>query len=87
MQRVPISGGAITTLAIGYEFSGMALDACRGYWVDISVDTVNWVSLAGGAMSTVASPESILVGPVVDDNAIYWASASGDILRVSKPSP
>jgi hypothetical protein len=79
----PLSGGAATTLATGFQFSGMAADATNLYWLDTSAQAVQSVSLAGGAVQVLVN-EAVAIGPVLDSLAVYWATTDGRIRRIVK---
>jgi hypothetical protein len=85
LSRVPINGGTATVLATGYQFGGVAIDATHAYWSDVNLGTVNAVPLAGGTPAVLASFTAVIVGPVVDDDSVYWITAQGVINRVAKP--
>jgi hypothetical protein len=79
----PLSGGSATTLATGFQFSGMAADAANLYWLDISAHALQSVSLAGGPVRVLVS-EAVAIGPVLDSLAVYWATTDGRIRRIIK---
>ncbi|MGH7437847.1 MAG: hypothetical protein ACRENE_19385, partial [Polyangiaceae bacterium] len=85
LWRAPIDGGTATVLATGYEFGGVAIDATHAYWSDVSLGTVNAVPLAGGTPTVLATYVSVVAGPVVDDDSVYWITIEGVINRVAKP--
>jgi hypothetical protein len=87
LNRVPIAGGPTTVLATGYDFGGLAIDATHVYWSDVYLNTVNVIPIAGGTPTVLVNGVSVAVGPVVDDNSVYWITTQGVINRVAKARP
>jgi hypothetical protein len=95
IKRVPIAGGAVTTLATDFAVSGIAVDGEDLYWIDPYV-SVNWVPLPGASTSMapshrVAADDGAYLGPILDSSYVYWVSAttqasvSSEIKRARKP--
>ena len=92
VMKVPLAGGAPTTLASGQYFpSGVAVDGTSVYWADLGSwssyggpydGSIVKVSLAGGQPTTLASgqsPENV----VVDTASAYWTNiGDGTVMKV-----
>jgi hypothetical protein len=87
LNRVPIAGGNTTVLATGYDFGGVAVDATHVYWSDVYLNTVDVMSIAGGTPTVLANGASVVAGPILDDNSVYWVTTQGAIERVAKALP
>jgi hypothetical protein len=87
IMRVPIAGGAATTVVTDYNVEGVAVDAQNIYWID-PYDSVKWAPLesdGGAAVAHVLAIDGgVFIGPVLTDGAVYWASAS-QINVIAKP--
>jgi sugar lactone lactonase YvrE len=80
--KVPISGGAPTTLASMLDVAAFtALDGTSFYWTDSLGGTVMKIALSGGTPTTLASGQSP-IGIAVDSASVYWANGSGTVMKV-----
>nr|MBK7068859.1 DUF5050 domain-containing protein [Deltaproteobacteria bacterium] len=89
VSRVPLAGGAATTIATGGSYSwATAIDAQYIYWANAGNNTVMRMPLAGGTPTVAATvPGGNAEGVGVDDRYIYWADYNnGRIGRTAKPS-
>jgi hypothetical protein len=86
--KVPIAGGAPTTLASGQFCPGgqIAVDATAVYWV--TDGSVMAVPLAGGTPITLASGQNANGGLAIDATSVYWtvgtADGDGAVLKAPK---
>jgi hypothetical protein len=87
IMRVPIAGGAATTVVTDYNVGGIAVDGKNVYWID-PYDSVKWAPLGiddGAAVANVLATDSTAyVGPVLTDGAVYWVS-DNQIKFIAKP--
>jgi hypothetical protein len=84
--RVPLSGGATTTLASGGTPRGIAVNATSVYSADYGTGNgdgaVMKLPVVGGAPTTLASGQSSTQGIVVDPTSVYWTNgASGTVMK------
>jgi hypothetical protein len=86
VARVPLAGGATTTLATidgGSPFD-IAVTANGVYWTDESLLTVERCPLDGGSIATLYSGADVFLAPqgiAVTDAGIYWSTNDGHVLR------
>lgn len=82
IKRVPVSGGAATTIGSGLPYS-MVLVGSRLYFSDNGA-SIRWIPIGGGSATTVASGSSI--GALASDGtAVYWMeyTTSGNPKKVA----
>jgi hypothetical protein len=89
LMTVPVDGGTPTTVAVvstSAELSvNLAVDATSAYWMAVGGDAIIKVSLAGGAITTLASgqcPSAI----AIDATSVYWTARcaiSGSVMKVA----
>jgi hypothetical protein len=84
IYSVPIGGGTVSTVATGYTIASVASDGTNLYWLDTHAQTLSTVGVRGGSPTVLAANEPGALGPVVDDRAVYWVNADGQIRRMSK---
>jgi len=72
VAQVPRVGGAMTVLAHD-SAGGIAVDAKYVYWSDDS--SVSRVPIGGGPICVIASNQSQIVGPALDESSVYWATS------------
>jgi len=96
VYRVSVRGGMSTSLAVGYDFRGLAIDRTRAYWLDVYAGQVQSTRLDGGPVDILANGEvlekqgslsAVRAGPALDDDAVYWLTQTGDLKRLAKPTP
>jgi hypothetical protein len=76
--KIPLDGGAPTTLAMGSDASVpnyVAVDADHLYWTDFWESSVKRVPVAGGLVTAVISGEAAPAGIALDATNVYWARA------------
>lgn len=87
VMRVPIAGGAATTVATDSDVAGVAVDSKYAYWVNPE-DSVKYAAIGTEASPnvahTLAKDSSASGGPVVDGTYVYWASGNA-VERACKP--
>lgn len=77
------------TLVSGGVPQGIAADGANVYWTDSQSQTVNEVSLAGGAPTTLAARQVAPVAIAVDDTSVYWTTfaegtGQGSVMKIAK---
>ena len=90
VNEVPISGGAVTTLASGQNNpSSLAVDGTNVYWVTGSwgsyagLGTVNAVPVGGGTVTTLATGQNDPTSVATDGTNVYWVDQwSGGVRQV-----
>jgi len=97
VYRVSVRGGTSASLAVGYDFRGLAIDRTRAYWLDVYAGQVQSTPLDGGPVDVLSSGEvlvgaqgslsAVRSGPALDDDAVYWLTQTGDLKRLAKPTP
>ncbi len=79
VKKVPLDGGAITTLASGLSSPvSLAIDGGNVYWTD-RTGFVNKVGIAGGTVTTLYDGTSHGAAPngiAVDAQSVYWGEAT-----------
>jgi hypothetical protein len=76
MNKVPKSGGAITTLGSpGYSVA-TAVDASNVYWTDSIDNAIQRVPIAGGTVTSLVTMLIEPIGIAVDASNVYWAGFS-----------
>jgi hypothetical protein len=82
VMKVPIGGGAPTTLAASSgNAPDIAIDSTSAYWVNESTFLMK-VPLAGGAAVTLATGYSLaLEGVAVDSTDVYWSDGTGALVK------
>jgi hypothetical protein len=92
LERVPLSGGATTTLASADGTTyGIAVDARNVYWAVGGTAAANYrdgaimsVPLAGGTPMPLATGQSIPLGVATDGMNVYWVdSLDGTVRKVA----
>jgi hypothetical protein len=86
LLRMPLAGGAPTTLATGQANIGaIAVDAANVYWAntgkaenDYADGAISKLPLSGGTPVTLASAQSWPAALAVDATNLYWANAGAD---------
>jgi hypothetical protein len=77
VQKVPLAGGTVTTLASGIVSASMALSPSGIYFSTFTgvanQDTVQRVPLAGGTPQVIASGLTEVGGIAVDGTSVYWS--------------
>jgi hypothetical protein len=84
IAKVPIGGGATTTLASGQHYpDALAVDATSIYWVNAGTKanaytdgTVMKMPLGGGPTTVLASGQYDPKSIAVDDTSVYWTNYS-----------
>jgi hypothetical protein len=90
IDRIPVSGGSVTTLAHGVATTCIAVDETSVYWIDEAAKALMTVAKAGGTPTTLAtSITTYRANIVVDDASVYWTAGLGDkpitsVMKVSK---
>jgi hypothetical protein len=90
VNRVPKGGGAVATLAPGYDSHELALDGSYVYWTEWTVvgdDAIRRVAKIGGGVETILSGGSLAnpMGIAVDESYVYWTEEDGGkVRRVAK---
>jgi hypothetical protein len=85
VAKVPIGGGAVTTLVqgMGQQPMGLAIDATNLYWVDDGAGTVMANPLAGGPAVTLASGQTTPSRIAVDRTNVYWTNdVPGTVMKM-----
>jgi hypothetical protein len=84
LTKAPLSGGAITTLALSTDSMGaLAVDGVDVYYVTQSsngggVASVQKVPASGGAATTLATPQlADIASMAVDDTSVYFLGTTG----------
>jgi hypothetical protein len=89
VRRVSIAGGMPTVVANEYEIVGVAVDGANVFWT-YPYDSVRFTPAAGGPSASIAGTLGVYVGPVLDQDSVYWVAAVGgagsQIMRVAKPT-
>jgi hypothetical protein len=74
VRKVPLSGGAVTTLLSGLPSpAGIAVDASFVYWASLFGNAISKVPLDGGTPVTLVSGVAGAFGVTVDASAIYYS--------------
>src|SRR5207245_3794028 len=96
VMKVPIGGGATTTLFAGQwgEANAIALDSNSVYWNGAVYRTGYWdetvmkLPVGGGSPVTLSSGLSLLWGIAVDSTNLYWTSflsgSDGVVMKIPK---
>ena len=84
IYRVPIGGGAVSTVATGYRVDSVASDGTNVYWLDTYAKTLSTAPVQGGEPTVLVADAAGSLGPVVDEHAVYWVDADGTIERMPK---
>jgi hypothetical protein len=83
VMRMPIGGGAVTTLASGQPYPVfMALDSNYLYWANASGLALMRIPLAGGAPSVAATVTGLTDGVAVWGHYLYWTDYYGGAIRM-----
>jgi hypothetical protein len=91
VDKAPIAGGAVTTLAAGSPYAygiAVAVDATSVYSVNGGVSIVS-IPIAGGAPTTLATSTSTVSDLAIDSSYVYWANSTskrqnGGLFRAAK---
>ena len=89
IRKVPVAGGAVTTLAYlrTDQTRRLATDAVTLYWIDQT--SVMKVPVTQGSpqyiVSGVASDPFLISGITVDDKSVYWAEVAGGVIKMATP--
>jgi hypothetical protein len=84
IQKAPLGGGALTTLASGQTFPQyLVADAGQVYWTDYTAGTVQKISRDGGAVTTLAADQFNPSAIALDEANVYWSSL-GSLMKVPK---
>jgi uncharacterized protein YvpB len=76
VNKVPINGGPITTLATMASYpAGIAVDSNNVYWAEQN-GSVKRVSISGGTVTTIVSGLSTIWGMTMDSDNIYWTETN-----------
>lgn len=76
LMKVPLAGGAVTTVVPNTRATRIALDATSVYWTSSSDGVVMKVPIAGGAPTVIASNQANPHGIAVDANNVYWTTTN-----------
>ena len=88
VYKAPLSVGAAVRLATG-SASSIAVDGTNVYWTDNGVSSgigsVNYVPIAGGSVTALATAQSAPLAIALDSTTVYWVSyGAGTISSVLK---
>jgi hypothetical protein len=73
----PIAGGPIAELASALAHpTGLTADGTHVYWGDAQDGTILSVPISGGAPETIATGQSIIGGPLVSGNLLFWSTST-----------
>jgi len=86
LKRVPVGGGPVTRMAIGYSYiTGVATDGAYVYWVeDAGYSIVRRIPVGGGPVTTLGSGPGPAGQIRIDATQVYWLGALRTISRVPK---
>jgi hypothetical protein len=84
VMKVPLAGGAATSLASGPQSSALVVDATNVYWA--GNETVMSVPIKGGTVTTLAPSPDLGVSPGIAVTAtdLYWTNERGTVMKVDK---
>jgi hypothetical protein len=84
VQKAPLDGGPVTTLAEGNGFPWpchIAVDRANVYWGGADATGVRKVALGGGAITTIVAGESASGGLAVDATSVYFADLYDGVFK------
>jgi hypothetical protein len=87
VMKVPVSGGAPTTLAtasngVSSAIEGLAIDAANAYWTAYTDGTITKVPLTGGPAVILAANEVNPSSIAVDTASVYWRTSQGAVKKL-----
>jgi hypothetical protein len=85
LKRVPVSGGAVVSLAPTQSFRCLAQDQDNIYWTDQGSGeggSILTLAKAGGAVATLAATTGSAFQIAVDDTNVYWVEDT--VMQVAK---
>jgi sugar lactone lactonase YvrE len=88
IMRIEKDGSKLVVLASNQsDPAGIALDpgdTGSVYWVNRAEGTIRSVGKDGVGLKTLAAGQDHPIAITVDDTDVYWATQSGDVLRIAK---
>jgi hypothetical protein len=81
VRKVPLKGGAITTMVSLQQSRGIAVDSTSLYFADYDAGTVNQMPIGGGAPTPLATGQTEPVALAVDSTSIYWTNGDGTVMK------
>jgi len=83
VERVPVAGGAVSTVATGGQANVLAVDGADLFYTDYPDGLIVHVPAAGGAPRVLAQGQALPWGIAVDATYVYWANyGDGNVMRV-----
>jgi hypothetical protein len=86
IERVPIGGGSVTTVATDYAIAGIAVDSSNVYWIDPNTALMAAsLSAPSGKATVLAEDPQATLGPALSGGMVYWVSQPSSVKAIAAP--